>query len=223
MFYNFNILRSKTEKNQIMRKILLVISVFSLSVGSAIGQTFTDASADLPQDMYSGGCVAVTDMNGDGYDDVLTLDNSTDIKVLYQNLDGVPGFTLKDFGSVSGNNQWGMAVADVNNDGHKDVFSGGNFDGVHYCQITDPDNHTLIELTEQLFTQGTNLADIDNDGWLDAFGCNDVGHSVIWGNDGAGNLSDQTQWIDMVTTPSSDNSGNYGTVWSDIDLSLIHI
>ncbi|MFK7755360.1 MAG: FG-GAP-like repeat-containing protein [Flavobacteriales bacterium] len=196
-----------------------IVTLFCVALGISSltqAQTFTDASSELPNAFNSGGCVAVTDMNGDGLDDILTLDQSTDVKVYYQNLNGTPGFTLKEFGSVSTANQWGMAVADINNDGHKDVFSGGNFDGVHYCQIIDPDNFQMFDYNDQLFTQGTNLADINNDGWLDAFGCNDVGHSVIWANDTDGNLED-ADWIDMTTTPASDNSGNYGTVWSDFD------
>ena len=195
-----------------------LMTLFCLAISSlGYSQTFTDSTSDLPAELHSGGCVAVTDMNGDGFDDVCTLDLSQNIVIYYQNLEGVPGFTMKSFGSISGTNQWGMAVGDVNNDGHKDVFSGGNQDGVHYCQITDPDNHELIELDEIMFMQCVNLVDIDNDGWLDAFGCDDVAESKIWGNDTAGNLASQNDWIDMATTPVSDNSGNYGSVWSDYD------
>jgi len=200
-----------------MRKILLFVIVILLSVGSTIAQTFTDSSSDLPEGLNSGGCVAVTDMNGDGFDDILTLDGSSDIVIFYQNLDGVPGLTMRTFGSLSDNNQWGMAVADINNDGHKDVFAGGSYDGVHYCQITDPDNHELIELNEQMYMQCVNIADINNDGWLDAFGCHDDAESNIWSNDGSGSLELANDLIDMATTPVSDNSGNYGSVWSDYD------
>jgi len=197
-------------------KRLLLFSVATLAGIFSSAQTFTDATSDAPSTTYSGGCVAVTDMNGDGFDDVLTLDNGTDITVFYQNLDGVEGFTVKTFGSISNESQWGMAVGDLNNDGHKDVFSGGSYDGVHHCAISDPDTHVLTELGELMFMQCANLADINNDGWLDAFGCHDDAESNIFGNDGAGNISNQ-DWINMETTPASDNSGNYGSVWSDID------
>ncbi len=66
----------------------------------------------------SGGCVAVTDMKGYGFDDILTLDGGSDIVFFYLNLDGVPGLTMRTFGSLSDNNHWGMAVADSNDDGH---------------------------------------------------------------------------------------------------------
>lgn len=200
-----------------MKRILFFATMILWSVGSTNGQTFTDSSSDLPEDLNSGGCVAVTDMNGDGFDDILTLDGSSDIVIFYQNLDGVAGLTLKTFGSLSDNNQWGMAVADINNDGHKDVFAGGSYDGVHYCQITDPDNHELIELNEQMYMQCVNIADINNDGWLDAFGCHDDAESNIWSNNGSGSLELANDLIDMATTPVTDNSGNYGSVWSDYD------
>lgn len=200
-----------------MKKQLILFCAVLSFIFEASSQSFTDSSSELSEAFNSGGCVAVTDMNGDGYDDILTLNLSNEIKIFYQNLEGVPGYTLKSFGSISGDSQWGMAVADINNDGHKDVFAGGSYDGVHYCQIINPDTHNLIELPEGMFMQGANLADINNDGWLDAFGCHDDAESNIWGNDGAGNLTNQGAWIDMATTPESDNSGNYGSVWCDID------
>ena len=65
--------------------------------------------------------------------------------------------------------------------------------------------------------QAANLVDIDNDGWLDYLACNDVGLNQIWRNDQTGRFLPVTNWIDMRTVPASDNSGNYGSVWSDID------
>lgn len=65
--------------------------------------------------------------------------------------------------------------------------------------------------------QGANLADMNADGWLDAFGCHDDAESRIWTNDGMGALDPNNALIDMQTTPVSDNSGNYGSVWTDFD------
>jgi hypothetical protein len=62
-----------------------------------------------------------------------------------------------------------------------------------------------------------NFADINNDGWLDAFVCHDDGMARIFGNNGDGTFTYQANWIDLATVPASDNSGNYGSVWSDVN------
>mgnify|MGYP001364631848 FL=1 len=109
-------------------------------------------------------------MDGDGFDDVVVLDLSRNLHVLYQGPDG--SFNDVDYGSVSGSSQWGMCVADFDNDGHKDVFSGGSYDGVHVQHITEPGNSNSMSLSNgSMFMQACNWADIDNDGYLDVFGC----------------------------------------------------
>jgi hypothetical protein len=187
-----------------------------LVAGLSYGQSFTNASDDLPGDLHSGGCVGVTDMDMNGYDDVIVLHDSKELHILYQ--DEMGNFTDINYGSVSGNSQWGMAAGDIDNNGHVDVFCGGSYDGVHLMMIYEPGVYDLLSLEEgSMFMQGANVADINNDGWLDAFGCHDDGESRIWGNDGTGNLDPANDWIDMATTPVSDNSGNYGSVWTDFD------
>lgn len=190
-----------------------------MMVGFALGafsQSFTDQTSLLGASYNSGGVVGVVDMDQDGYDDVLIFDNSRMIYVAYQESDGT--FTTENYGSISGAAQWGGTAGDVDNNGHNDIFSGGSFDGTHYMNIVERGNASLTGLDEgQLFMQGINLVDMNNDGWLDGFGCDDVAESNIWGNDGAGNLIPQNDWIDMTTTPVSDNSGNYGSVWCDFD------
>ncbi len=223
-----------------MKKLLSLVCIAMLAVYTPFNaQTFTNSSDELPESFNSGGCVGVTDMNGDGFDDIVVLDQSLHVHIYYQNLDDTPGYTLKSFSSFGESGeyrQWGMAVADIDNDGHKDVFSGGDAtriayfggtsSGVFYTKITSPDAFELIELDVEedfvgsdglMFMQCANLADINNDGWIDAFGCDDDAESKIWINDGEGNLEIQNNAIDMRTTPVSDNSGNYGSTWTDFD------
>ena len=90
---------------------------------------FTNGTPVLAHTANSGGCMGVTDMDGDGLDDVVQLDDSKHVHILYQEADG--SFTHVDYGSVSFSSQWGWAIADLGNDGHKDVVSGGNGDGTH--------------------------------------------------------------------------------------------
>ena len=117
--------------------------------------------------------MGVTDMNGDGLDDICKLHNSRVFQVDYQNPDGT--FTLVDYGSVSSDAQWGMSIADVDNDGHKDLVCGGQYDGVHYLRITEPGSGTMADLNNgSMFMQCNNIADINNDGDQEFFACNGV-------------------------------------------------
>lgn len=189
------------------------------SVGMAWAQlSFTNKVSSLTDPtMYSGGPNAVQDVNGDKLDDIIVLDGARDLKFQYQGITGM--WTGLVVGSTSSENAWSMVVGDVTNNGHGDVISGGNFDGVKYAKSNaNGTSYTQTTLSGyNLFMQGSNLADIDNDGDLDYFGCADTDISGIWRNDGNGNFAyTGTTMIDM-TPPSSDGSGNYGSTWSDFD------
>ncbi len=195
--------------------ILLSAAAVLLTVQSSAQLSFTHSNHLLNQAFNSGGCVGVSDMNGDGLDDIVHMNASRRLMIEYQNPDG--SFTLYDYGLVSGSYQWGMSIGDIDNNGHNDVFSAGNFDGFHLMMIEEVGQGELIQLPGSIYQQGTNMVDINNDGWLDILALNDVGSNVIFGNDGTGSLQVQNDWIDMNTVPASDNSGNYGSVWSDIN------
>ncbi|HEX2616942.1 MAG TPA: FG-GAP-like repeat-containing protein, partial [Flavobacteriales bacterium] len=182
---------------------------------SAFAQpSFTAHPELLPTPTASGNCMAATDMNGDGRDDLAVMDYSRVLRVLYQNADG--RFVPYEYGQVSNEEQWGMAVADMDNDGHKDVLSGGFYDGVHYVRISAPGESVPQDVPGYLFMQCTSAADIDNNGWVDGFGCHDDGAPLIWMNNGLGDLGQQAV-IDFNTNPTSDMSGNYGSVFTDFD------
>ena len=207
-----------------MRNLLLIIifAVISLNPQDFIAQSFLNGSALLPSEYHSGGCVGFADMDGDGFDDVIVLDESKDLHVLYQGPDG--SFNDVDYGSVSGSSQWGMCVADFDNDGHKDVFSGGSYDGVHVQHITAIGESTSMSLENgSLYMQACNWADINNDGYLDVFGCHDDGLSRMWTGAAGGTLTPAPALMPLDDylladyAGGSDHSGNYGSVFTDFD------
>jgi len=195
------------------------VALFVATVG--IAQTFTDESSELTGFLNSGGCVGVCDMDQDGLDDIMVLHESREIHIYYQQGDG--SFVEYNYGSVSNGNQWGSCIGDVNNDGHNDVFSGGNYDGAHLMMITAPGVSELLEMDNgSMFMQGCSMGDADADGWLDVFGCHDHALSRMWGNDGAGNLAFTEDLIDLDNYdwddyPDTSHRGNYGSTFTDID------
>ena len=74
----------------------------------------------------------------------------------------------------------GHGVADFDNDGHKDVFSGGSYDGVSFSASQRQGKHHPRACHGKMFMQACNWVDIDNDGVLDVFGCHDDALSRMW-------------------------------------------
>lgn len=166
----------------------------------------------------SGVAMGVADLDGDGLDDVIRMHDADDLEIEYQQPDG--SFTRYVWMSgLPGSSQWGMAIGDVDGNGYKDIFAGGAYNGMKLLRANDTgDDFTIATLAApDTFVQCVNFADIDNDGTLDLFVCHDDGLSVPLNNDGAGNFTYDTGLINPVTTVPSDNSGNYGTVWTDYD------
>ncbi|MCF8258669.1 MAG: FG-GAP-like repeat-containing protein [Flavobacteriales bacterium] len=202
-----------------MKKLLpqaLLCLVCTQAVQAQI--SFTNKVSDLTDaTMYSGGPNAVQDANGDKLDDIIVLDAARNLKLEYQGRNGI--WSSLNVGNTSNTNAWSMVVGDVTNNGFADVLSGGNFDGVRYAKA-NANGTTYTQSTlagYNLFLQGSNLADIDNDGDLDYFGCADTDVSGIWQNDGSGNFTyTGTAMIDM-TPLQGDGSGNYGSTWTDFD------
>ncbi len=196
------------------------LSSFCLLLAAALTAqvSFTNSNQLIPDfSAYSGVAIAVLDMNGDGLDDIAHLDDARFLVIEYQQIDG--SFQTVSVVEVSEVSQWSMCAADVDNNGHADVLTGGAYDQIKLVKFSE-DGSTFEMITlpnSSIFAQCSNLADINNDGWLDAFVCHDDAESRIWGNDGSGGFVEADAWIDMTTIPPSDNSGNYGSVWTDFD------
>ncbi|MBL7953076.1 MAG: VCBS repeat-containing protein [Flavobacteriales bacterium] len=181
--------------------------------------SFTNATDRMSNVTISGGCMGVVDMNGDGLDDIAKLHNARQFQVDYQNADGT--FTLVDYGQVSNSGQWGWAIADLDNNGHKDMVSGGSYDGSHYVRITSPGVYTLADLNgPDIFTQAMSMGDVDNDGRVDVFACHDDGAPNLWFTNAGGvpmNNNAYVNWATACSGTAGDMSGNYGSCFSDFD------
>lgn len=198
--------------------IFFSILLGTVSLSAQISFTNQTALLQNPDAFFSGVAVAIADMNGDSLDDIVRLSNASSLNIEYQAGPGLP-FAHFTYNNPQGS-AWAIAVADVNNDGFPDIFNGGNANGARVLTAVDNGaNYQMQNLPNPgaLFVQGSNFADINNDGWLDVFACHDNGESRIWGNDGSGIFFNADEWVDMATVPPSDNSGNYGSVWSDFD------
>jgi len=155
--------------------------------------------------------LAVTDMNGDFLDDIVTVSGSS-VQIAYQLSGG--GFTVTDIPTSTTTYQpsWSMAIGDIDKNGFNDMIYGSgsgvtfmraNATGTAYTETSGP---------QYVFCQRTNFVDINNDGHLDAFSCHDVNPNVYYLNDGSGNYTFYQGGLG-----DHPEGGNYGSIWTDYD------
>lgn len=193
-----------------MRIVYLVLSLIVAS--NAVAQW---ESLSLPNNTSTNIASVVVDLEGDGLDEVITVSTDLVLQVLRQQPDGRLTTTPIAPLSVSGT-VWSMGAADVDNNQLVDiVIAGLGFVPRVYMQQTDGSFTRETLGFTNLFAQGMNLLDIDLDGWVDAFVCNDEGQSLIYNN--AQGVLSEWDLIDMTTATPSDNSGNYSSIWFDAD------
>lgn len=179
-----------------------------------------DLISDQPA--HSGAPIGIIDLNGDKYDDIIRINQVNFMSVVYQFPDST-AYPVFDLPSNLGGGSWSLCAADINNDGNSAILTGGAYTGISLFlpNSATPGDYAVqqLDFSNAIFLQASNLADINNDGWLDYFGCHDDGPSRIWKNDANGNLffSGNTL-IDLNKFPTVEqNSGNYGSVWTDFD------
>jgi hypothetical protein len=188
--------------------------------------TFTDANSLISTVSHSGNAIAVVDVNNDGLDDIVKMDQGTTLVIDMQNQNG--SYTHYNLGNISGTGRvWGMALSDVDNNGWKDVATGKN--GAMYLVKLGWSGSTITATTTTLggsyFVQNVTLGDFDNDGWNDLAVCDDVDYLKIYKNTtGTMNLQVPTSAIintninpGMTYSGDPYDSGNYGSVWLDFD------
>jgi hypothetical protein len=150
------------------------------------------------------------DMNGDYLDDIVRIDNGM-INITYQQADG--SYSESSFAVPMQNTpSWSICAGDIDGNGYNDLLFGG---GSRVSFIMANDNatgYTEQYKDEYIFSQRSTLADIDNDGNLDAFVCHDVDQSHPYRNDGSGGME-----VDQSMIITDDSPGNYSAIWVDYD------
>ncbi len=152
----------------------------------------------------------VVDMNNDQLDDVVRA-TENGLYIDYQKIGG--GFQQSFFpNSFQSLPSWSICAGDIDNNGYNDLLFGDG-DAVSFVMANSTGTaYTEKAMPEFIFSQRSTLADIDNDGDLDAFVCHDVDQSHPYRNDGAG-----TMVLDQTLIPTADRPGNYAAIWTDYD------
>lgn len=214
-----------------MMRISTVLSLLVISCLS-YGQTisFTDASDLLPTGRVSDHAVGVCDMNDDGLDDIVRMrsyndgpETLQDVYVALQQGNGEDFIELllgtMEVPGTGSADAWGLCISDLDRNGVNDLSTGGFYNGV-YNFLANADGtsfNTDIEAEGEIFVQGMNSFDIDNDGHLDLFVCDDNEISQILLNNGDGTFEDGNAGLFPESDQPSDGSGNYGSVFMDVD------
>jgi hypothetical protein len=203
-----------------MKKSLsLMIGLLCMLTLAQAQLSFKNVSSRLTNTNFNSGCpIAIADWNFDGKDDIIRLDQGHICYVELQITNGqFQSIFLGDFGGGSGW-AWGMAVADLDHNGYLDVAAGSYGPAVKIL-MTNSNGTGATEVSipsSNYFVQNMTFADFNNDGWIDLFVCDDNAESHVYINNQAGTLTESFTTINFDVT-STDDSGNYGSVWTDFD------
>jgi hypothetical protein len=154
------------------------------------------------------------DLDGDLVDDLVIIDKGLWLKPVIS-LGKNFGLRLIDSLKLASNSEITLTAGDINNDGTQEIITSGEFSRINVSYFKD-NKITTSSLPSGIYAQGSNTVDINNDGWLDYFLCNDTGPNMIYINDKKGNLA-LTPVIDFMKNDTTDGSGNYGSVWTDVN------
>lgn len=151
----------------------------------------------------------IVDMNGDYLDDIVSAISQTQLAITYQQANHTfttTTFTVSDTFILP---SWSIAAGDYDNNGFNDLIYGSG-SGVTFLKANSTGTaFTVDRKPHNYLVQRTNFVDINNDGKLDAFACDDNAPNRYYMNDGA-NLNHIQGGIGDF--PSG---GNYASLWTD--------
>ncbi len=158
---------------------------------------------------------ASLDINGDLIDDIVVIDRGHTLNTI---LSSGSHFDLVHNNSIKTTilREWSLAAGDLNNDGLIEIITTGAYSQGSITTLNTSGNLTKSSLATNIYAQGSAVVDINNDGWLDYFVCNEDGPPKIYLNDKTGALRLQNV-IDFLENDNTDGSGNYGVVWTDVN------
>ncbi len=190
--------------------ILPILLCCSLYITGQEQVSFTNQGSKLgfvPELIYNDCAV---DMNGDHLDDIV---RPTFFKLYidYQQPDGSFESVVFEMNTTI-QPDWSICAGDLDGNGFNDLLYGGG-DKVSFLMANDNGtDYTEIVMPDSIFSQRSTMADIDNDGDLDAFVCDDNELSHPFRNDGFGNMT-----LDQNLIVTADRPGNYSAIWTDYD------
>ncbi len=193
-------------------KWLLVSLIFSLwQIVEAQPVIFTYHSDKLNRVAgFTAYSDCAVDMNDDQLDDVVRIGN----KGMYIDYQQTDESYLQKFFSMHISNppSWSICAGDIDNNGYNDLLF-GNSTSVSFLQASQNGNsYEEKVMSSFILSQRSTFADIDNDGWLDAFVCNDTALSIPYRNNGSGLMIADTNLIHTADRP-----GSYSAIWTDYD------
>jgi hypothetical protein len=152
----------------------------------------------------------VVDMNGDFLDDVVRI-GAKGMYIDYQRTDGKLDQTFFTI-PIQGAPDWSICAGDLDNNGFNDLLFGNKGTVSFLMSDQAGSQYTESVMPVTMLSQRSTMADINNDGLLDAFVCNDTSLSYPFRNLGAGQMVPDTQLISTSHRP-----GSYSAIWTDYD------
>ena len=151
----------------------------------------------------------IVDMNGDYKDDIVSAIDATHLAITYQQTGGTFTTTTYTVPNTTVLPSWSIAAGDYDNNGYNDLIYGSG-SGVCFLKANSTGTgYTSDRKTQSYLVQRTNFVDINNDGKLDAFTCDDNSPNRYYINDGTTLNHNQGGLGDFPT------GGNYGSIWFD--------
>jgi len=169
--------------------------------------SFVPQSISVPTNFNN----CIVDMNGDYLDDIVSVMSATQLMISYQQPGGGFNNVTYTVPSTIITPSWSIAAGDYDNNGYNDLIYGSS-SGVAFLKANATGTaYTSDRKSESFLVQRTNFIDINNDGKLDAFVCDDNAPNRYYINDGTNMNHNQGGLGDF---PSG---GNYGSIWIDYD------